>query len=542
MSYDFENAKYALSSGPFSDDDELISTLNSFSNISKFEEPSWYLDRLSKGSFEKRGEYTLYFNGSSDNFMWYVKMFSLIRLNERCGVRTVQSNIYGAKYFLNYLLDDFPNTSLSGINKEIILEFEIFLRKDKRYAKATKESIWTGVSSFLRSIQGLQGVACAIIPRLYNPFMRTTSDRLIDSKYIPLEVIKQYDEIFYKDNSLSLAFKIAYWICRLIPSRINEVLSIPIDCLKHFHDDIYTLTLHNFKQNGGYLQPELRLIQIKYSDMGKYLVDLILEQQKISSALVMNNKTIDNFLFAYIPKKPKEPKKPKKPMSAEEIEKYTGHLKVCYFRDFTFIRMINLLAKKHQIHDSNGDLYRITSHQLRHNAITDRIYSGFTLLEIKEMSHHKSTTMLSQSYVHPQKEMLQKVAKSVEASKLDNSDAPSQTVVLFKGRLINTDNKILVDRIMSKPRSHSLGRLGICSDISGCESKIFECFKCNYFIPNADEIEYYEEQFEEWKHKRDNSINKPFLFDNAQHNMNLVEAVILKIRNSIKDVNKIEES
>lgn len=536
MTYEFQSINYKLSSGPFSDDDELISTLNSFSNISKFEEPSWYLDRLSKGSFEKRGEYTLYFNGSSDKFMWYIKMFSLIRLNERCSVRTAQSNVYGAKYFLNYLLIDFPNTSLSEISKEIILEFEIFLRKDKRYTTATKENIWTGVSTFLRSIQGLQGLICETIPRLYNPFMRTTSDRLIDSKYIPLEVIKQYDDIFFNDKSMIIVFKLAYWICRLIPSRINEVLSIPIDCLKHYHDDIYTLTLHNFKQNGGYLKPELRLIQIKYSDMGKYLVDLILEQQKISKALTKNNETVGSYLFTYTSRDPQ------KFMSAEAIEKFTDPLDVKYLRDFTFTRMINLLAKKHMIHDSNGDIYRITSHQLRHNAITDRIYSGFTLLEIKELSHHKSTSMLTQSYIHPQKEMLQKVAKTVSESNMDNFDAPNQTVVLFKGRLINTDNKVLMDRIMSKPRAHSLGRLGICSDISGCESKIFECFKCNYFIPNADEIEYYEEQLEEWKQKRDSSKNKPFLFENAQYNMDLVEAVILKIRNSIKDVNKIEES
>lgn len=40
-----------------------------------------------------------------------------------------------------------------------------------------------------------------------------------------------------------------------------------------------------WKQNGGYLEPQLRRIYLKYSGHGKFLIDMIREQQEIARSL-----------------------------------------------------------------------------------------------------------------------------------------------------------------------------------------------------------------------------------------------------------------
>ena len=69
-----------------------------------------------------------------------------------------------------------------------------------------------------------------------------------------------------------------YWILRLIPSRVSEVTAMAIDCLRPLGDD-YILTLIDHKDSGSPYYAKNRLIHLKYKGMGKYLIDLIKEQQ-----------------------------------------------------------------------------------------------------------------------------------------------------------------------------------------------------------------------------------------------------------------------
>lgn len=79
------------------------------------------------------------------------------------------------------------------------------------------------------------------------------------------------------------------------------------------------------------------------------------------------------------------------------------------------------------------------------------------------------------------------------------------------------------------PRSHSLGILGICSDISACKSDLFECLSCNNFEPNIDELAYFEEQVSEWEEKTRLFKNNKYMFENAQYNLDLNKKIVNKI-------------
>lgn len=58
------------------------------------------------------------------------------------------------------------------------------------------------------------------------------------------------------------------------------------------------------------------------------------------------------------------------------------------------------ICKRYGIHDEAGEAYMVTSHQFRHNGITDRLRAGFTLSQIAEMTAHLGDAMIYQSYAH----------------------------------------------------------------------------------------------------------------------------------------------
>lgn len=332
-------------------------------------------------------------------------------------------------------------------------------------------------------------------------------------KYIPLKIINEIDKIFYNE-SVKHHIRTIYWICRLIPSRINEVTTVPINCLKKYRKNEYTLTLHMYKQNGGYLEPELRVIHLKYKDMGKYLIDLIKEQQEIAQSLqdsLLGEKK--EFLFTYTARK-------------NQVALLTAE---------TVRKEFNKILGLYNVVDEKNNIYNLTPHQLRHNAITDRIYEGFSLLEIRDMTAHKSSAMLEGSYIHPEKKQLKALGDKVN---LENEPSGG---VYFKGKIINADNPVVVKRLLAKPRSHKIGRIGICSDITGCKNDMFECFSCSFFVPNAGELDYFKEQAEQWENKVSVAAKNSLLKENAEYNLKLSKVIVKKIEDIIKVGEQHEE-
>lgn len=354
-----------------------------------------------------------------------------------------------------------------------------------------------------------------------NPFSRNAADRLIEEKYIPIEVINQFDEIFFHEKEIPLEMRCCYWICRLIPSRIGEVISIPTKCIKQYGEE-YTLTLNMYKQNGGYIEPEKRLIGFKNEGMGNYLLDLIRKQMDVSESIQHYVGEDDKgLLFTYIQGKYYGDNYCADGKFKDKFKRFeTKKTTLRTLSDRAFRKVLNEMAKRYQIKDRHGSIYKITPHQLRHNAITDRIYEGFALIEIKDMTHHKTTAMIEGSYIHPDKEKMVQQARTINDEKDEEG--------IFRGKIIQNSINAL-EKIKRMPRSHSLGRLGVCSDISGCKSDMFECLACDCFEPSVDEQGYFEEQVAEWEGKTRLFKNNQYMLENAQYNLELNRMAVDKI-------------
>lgn len=152
-----------------------------------------------------------------------------------------------------------------------------------------------------------------------------------------------------------------------------------------------------------------------------------------------------------------------------------------------FNKILNTYCKRYDVKDKNGEQVKISSHMFRHNGITDRLYEGFRLIDIMAMTNHKSSGMIVENYVHVKEKELRSISEKIISE--------GKSEVLFRGKIINTNNPEKMDKILRKSFAHKIGRLGICSDISNCPSQMFECLNdCPHFIPNADELGYFEEQ------------------------------------------------
>ena len=68
------------------------------------------------------------------------------------------------------------------------------------------------------------------------------------------------------------------------------------------------------------------------------------------------------------------------------------------------------------------------------------------------------------------------------------------------------------------------------SSNSGCKSDMWNCLDCEFFIPDADQLSFYEEQAILWRVKCDRFTDFPIIKGNAERNAELFERVLKKLK------------
>lgn len=111
-------------------------------------------------------------------------------------------------------------------------------------------------------------------PFSINPYSGTVK---LDYKYIPDDVADRLDRTF-KSEDIELHLKCIFWLLRLVPSRISEILGMKIDCIKPYNGH-YVIFIPTWKQNGGHIEPMYRSIHLEREGMGGYLLELLQKQQ-----------------------------------------------------------------------------------------------------------------------------------------------------------------------------------------------------------------------------------------------------------------------
>ena len=468
-----------------------------------FEDDCWYCEKHLKNRSHNKKHVNISFRQIPKIYREMVKYYALIRLINGVGVYTISCRIRNIAIFLQFL----NGAPLSDIDYVTASDFKSFL-DNRSYTENTRYTIWAAAENFLHIMNGYDGIP------FHNPLYKNpyTAGERLDYKYNPDFVARQLDMVFMKET-VPLPIRTVYWLLRLIPSRISEILGMEIDCPKPF-DGHYCLTIPTWKQNGGYKEPLLRIIHIHDEGIGGYLLALIREQQKAAHSY-------QEFLLS---------DKKGALFTRRQSMRYRNG-KICYkdvYGPLTYVQVrdsFQKICREFDIRDESGEIYTVTTHQFRHNGITDRLRAGFTLAQIAEMTAHHGSAMIYASYAH-----LDLFPETLSEPREYFCETPKKgsPYILFSGRILNMD-AITEARLLANLRAHRVPG-GICANITHCRSDMWNCLECVHFIPEKEQLPYFEEQEKAWRDKAEKFKNHSIMEANFTEIADQFQQIIQKMR------------
>ncbi|ALS23184.1 tyrosine-type recombinase/integrase [Paenibacillus naphthalenovorans] len=496
-----------------------------------FEDEKWYCSLKHKDN-QRKYAYTLYFNKIAPKYQEIVKYYALLK---RASISAINKNIIYINFFLNYFEKHFPGLELKDINKKIIASYESFLREKK--SPYMCRIAYNAIQDFFKTMSEFPEFP-AIPTKNKNPFPQIKENN--DHKYIPKEVYKQWDAVMKNEElDIPLEFRTAYWLLRSFPNRGTEVLSLKIDCLKSFYS-YYVLNVPTWKQNGGYLVEEIKAIPIIYGGHGEYVVSLIKRLQEQTKERLKKYPVAEEYYSKYLFLSFGFS------FTKDENGKLKTNIPTHYNKKLYALngekmnREFRKLARILKIKDKNGNIYAPTTHQFRHNAVTDRRYlGGYTTEQTMVLTGHKNKNMV-QKYTHPLKDIQKEILTK-------NLTQPEKAPVAFKTQIMNLDEKT-IKRLNQNPQAYLTWEaggkkgVGMCSYIQGCNPSggtavLFECYACNWFVPNANYYEAYKKELEYWENVMKETADNPkraASFENAIRNVSLLERIIEICENGIE--------
>lgn len=511
-------------------DQNILVLLNQLGDDIKFEDNTWVCNKKRKSASTDKTNYTLYFKTIPEKYKVITKYYCLAYYR---GIKSLTGELWNLNYFFNFLCNELNALPLTKVNKCVISQY-ISYSTNLELSKNSKKAFLPTLRRFFLRMKEYEEIPATNPVKKDNPFHLKKSVRRINEKYLPNFVAKQLDVIF-EQEIIPIHFRLIYWILRYIPSRASEALGMKIDCIKPYGKH-WIVIMPTWKENGGYLEPESRLIHVKNEGKGKYLLDLINEQRKLAKEYQIEMTNEDKGLLFTVERYGR-----KKMCELENdkslFKKYKG--KPYVYKYTSARKMVNRLLEFYDVKDEKGSLYKFTTHQLRHKGITDRFYAGFSSVEIRDMTGGKDDTTNYSSYYHPIPEKDREISNNIQRARnlLDNQP------IYFNGRIMNMD-KDTVERLLKNPRAYEISdgeqSIGICTDIFSCISGVFECLGCNYFAPKVENASYYEREVEKWENKCKLLHNNKQALENAELNLSLHKAILVKIQNEL--AKRIEEN
>jgi len=449
--------------------------LNQVGKDVEFESERWVCDAYLRNPSDYMSKVTISFKTTPERYKEMMKYFAIIRLLNGIHPVGIKGMVNGAARFLEYSIKNGVDFNLEHLTPSTASQYKSHL-DELMLSEASKSSLWQSVHVFLKEMNGFENTTLKN-PFVINPYMEGKRHAY---KYIPEDVLKRLDQVFYSEE-IELKFRLVYWLLRLIPSRISEILGMKIDCLKHFNGH-YQLFIPTWKQNGGHREPILRTIRLENDGICAYLIELLDEQKTDALRIQEHFKGQEKgYLFAY---------QDSIVLDGIKYDKQTYRLMKWNLAS----KMLKDICVKYEIRDASGEIYHLTSHQFRHNGVTDRLAAGFTMEQIAEMTGHHGNAIIFESYTH----LNLMPEKIIEKQRYVLNESGGKAI-MFAGRILNLDEQ-LEKRLLKNIRAHRV-RGGICSDITGCKSDMFICLECEHFIPEKEQLPYFKEQLIEWDNK-----------------------------------------
>ena len=99
-----------------------------------------------------------------------------------------------------------------------------------------------------------------------------------------------------------------------------------------------------------------------------------------------------------------------------------------------------VICTRYGVRDQNGNPYKVTTHQFRHNGITDRLAAGFTAAQIADMTGHHGDAMIYSAYAHLELQPETIIEKQEFIS--EESGSRDERYILLGDRILNINEQL----------------------------------------------------------------------------------------------------
>lgn len=364
-------------------------------------------------------------------------------------------------YFLSYLAN--VGIPVESIRTSVVNQYINHLR-DLDIGVAQKNSrIRSACSLYKACVENLSYEWYIDAVDFSYRFSEPTSKRRSPDRCVMDALDKAFFNLSYE--GIPLVIRLTYFLLRLIPNRISEVLSISLECLSYPDLGLFSISIPTSKETSLHIPLYKQYVFFMDGKIESIFYRLLREQQDaVRSCTGLNATDVDYLLF-----------------DAAKGRALTVN---------DFNAFLDKFIHEHHIFDENGDFPAVTSHHFRHVCIGERLRSGIYSPEqtMKEANHSNVDVTLSYGYMseHDEAKHLGEITAVVLSDNfkvaVQGNTVPHQRVSAARYDRLQNDTAYI--RIIPG--------CGLCSD-SKCIPQYEKCAFCECFTPDKLYLEYFTE-------------------------------------------------
>lgn len=287
--------------------------------------------------------------------------------------------------FFDFILGKYQITNLNNLNYNILEDYRNYLERLDIQAKNIRDK-WNDLKHFFDIMSDFEEVPRMTFPSdpNYGQIKRKKLS-LEEGNALPKEVFLELDRVFLDHReTIPIHVQCVYWTLRLIPSRINEVLDMDADTAMRFINNEIKITIPVPKPSTDLDIIEKIISLTGESKAEEFLIGLLKQQREVSFGLqdkVRELGLTEGLLFTAL----------KTERNHTKILESLSYSKVILgrFAEKDFHRWLSRIMEKastildeqgnnvYDLFDEEGVLCHITSHDFRHEGITNRLDYGF---------------------------------------------------------------------------------------------------------------------------------------------------------------------
>lgn len=327
-------------------------------------------------------------------------------------------------------------------------------------------------------------------------------NRKLKIDFIPDEVLEQINKALKNEKNPYVKYGVI--ILQSTGMRIGDMLKLTTDSVKPHLISGYTLTWYDHK-NRKERQP------MPITNECAIAVKKLIEHTKELREQVDDN--IKDYLFICYSTKGRRENK----------------LKV--IPQTTYQHWLNNFIKNNDIRNTNGELYKLKSHQFRRTLATDMLSKGTDLKAIQEVLGHSSANTTKQHYVDIKDKERAEVFKNIGI--IGNINKVDETVIADQKDLIwfkeNKDKGArMEDGYCTKP----------CSDGKICDRllKRQKCYTCSRYITTPEYLQTHKNHLAELEKQLEGNIYGEHYAEHLLPTIEILKEIVMRLE-EIQDGN-----